>query len=163
MSIDNERVPERIALAVDWLRILSSVNFALVNIYVAWPPVWIEQVAEGVVPRFEWRVYTWVRHHCFWYSERKGHDGGEIIMLLFSTRLCGLVGIVGSSPTSSWAWGYCGLVLDELVGLSVYRAADTRVLYVRRNLLYSFILGNIEFSKRKKNGLFITCGRLLDR
>ena len=36
--------------------------------------------------------------------------------MLFSTHLCGLVGIVGSSPTSSWAWKYCGLVLDELVG-----------------------------------------------
>ena len=29
--------------------------------------------------------------------------------------------------------GYCGLIRDELVGLSVYRAAIIRVLYVRRN------------------------------
>ena len=40
-------------------------------------------------------------------------------MLLFSTRL--------------WACGYCGLIFDELVSLWVYRAAVTRVLYVRRN------------------------------
>ena len=45
-------------------------------------------------------------------------------------------------------WAYC--ILDELVGLSVDRAAVTRVLYMRRNLLYSFFLGKIEFSKRKK-------------
>ena len=41
-----------IAPAVDWLR-LRSVEAALVNIYAARPPVWIGQVAEGVVSRFE--------------------------------------------------------------------------------------------------------------
>ena len=51
------RVSEPIAPAVDWLRIRSSVEAALVNIYAARPPVLIGQVAEGVVPRFELRVY----------------------------------------------------------------------------------------------------------
>ena len=52
-----ERVPEPLAPAVDWLRI-RSVEAALVSIYAARPRVWIGQVAEGVVPRFELRVYT---------------------------------------------------------------------------------------------------------
>ena len=51
----------------------------------------------------------------------------------FYRRACGLVGIVGLFLTSLWACGYCGLILDELVGLLVYRAAVTRVLYVRWN------------------------------
>ena len=41
------------------------------------------------------------------------------MLLLFSTRF--------------WACGYCGLILDELVGSSVYCAAVSRILYVRRN------------------------------
>ena len=43
-------------------------------------------------------------------------------------RACGLVGVVGLFSTSLWAGGYCGLILDELVGSLVYRAAVTRVL-----------------------------------
>ena len=48
--------PEPIAPAVDWLRI-RSVEAALVNIYAARPLVWIEQVAKGVLPQSELRVY----------------------------------------------------------------------------------------------------------
>ena len=51
-----ERVPEPTAPAVDWLRIRSA-EAALVNIYAAWPPIWIGQVDEGVAPRFELKVY----------------------------------------------------------------------------------------------------------
>ena len=43
--------PESIDPAVGWLRIRSVEDAALVIIYAVWPPVWIEQVAEGVVPR----------------------------------------------------------------------------------------------------------------
>ena len=56
MCFGIERVPEPIARAVDWLRI-RSVEAAVVNTYAARPPVWIGQVAEGVVPRFELTVY----------------------------------------------------------------------------------------------------------
>ena len=41
------------------------------------------------------------------------------MLLLFSTRLR--------------ACGYCGLIIDELAGLWVYRATVTRVLYVGLN------------------------------
>ena len=51
-----ERAQEPIAPAIDWLRI-RSVEAALINTYAARPPVWIGQVAEGVAPGLELRVY----------------------------------------------------------------------------------------------------------
>ena len=68
-------------------------------------------------------------------------------MLLFSTRL--------------WACGYCGLLLDELVGLSVYRAAVTRVLYMRRNL-FSTSLWACRYIVRRLLGYYM-CGGTYSR
>ena len=60
------------------------------------------------------------------------------MLLLFSTRV--------------WACGYCGLILDELVGLSIYCAllgyfmcGGTTVV-----TLLLFFLGRVDFSNRKK-------------
>ena len=47
---------EPFAPAVDWIRI-RSVEASLVYLYAVRPPIWIEQVAEGVVLRFELRVH----------------------------------------------------------------------------------------------------------
>ena len=71
--------------------------------------------------------------------------------LCCSQRACGLVGIVGSFSSSLWACGHCcGRTLDELVGLSVYRARLLGYYMCGGTHFTPFFLGKIEFFKNKK-------------